>query len=775
MRTLFFLLFCFTPLFLNAAELKILKPDDRGKTYDIAAAEFQKYYKLCTGKELPIITEPNDADSLVVIGSDAVNRFCRDCIEQKKMEPFQIRTGTDDYELRSLKDGSRDLLFLAGGRGRSALYAVYHFFEKQGNCSYFWDGDVIPKSETLDITGLNIKESPRFEYRGLRYFAHRSLHRFQAEHWGPKDWEQEIDWIVKKRLNVFMLRIGMDDIFQKAFPDIVPYPDNDKPIPEAGEGYDDRTPSWSLKYRGELRKHILQYAFDRELMHPEDFGTMTHWYSRTPMAFLEKVKPEFLAQSGGGYKEQTGLVWDIRNDKMLDLYFKLTKTHVEEYGKPELFHTIGLAERRMFKDKKDNLEIKLYTYRRLIAKLLQEYPNAKILLAGWDFFSEWTPDEVPQLLKELNPENTIIWDYEADSTSERNFTNWNLVGKFPYIFGIFEALEASADIRANYDIIAKRIDIAAKDPLCKGYIFWPEMSHADILMLEYFPHNAWNPDEPEPLPAAERLCKTRYRSDADVMLKAWKLFVPMTYPYPGEWFNVSGLWHYPAAGVFFSQRDWAATRKIYADKLPAVSEMYKVLADAPFADDKPFVKRDALDLARTIAGRMTVLAVCHLNIALKNWKDGKATEDDVRREFAAYQKQLETFRDILSLHPDYSMTETFEGLKTVNEVNPCFAKTLLNNAGNGYCASFQYEMFEYFYLPLAQRYKAAVESLLTSPNEAKKIDTAALAPQFTEARTAFLNTPLAEMKAAPERTAERYKAVMLQAASSAETLLNAAK
>ncbi|MCL2743595.1 MAG: hypothetical protein FWE67_07075, partial [Planctomycetaceae bacterium] len=413
---------------LQAAELKILKPIERGKPYDIAAEEFQKYYEQCTGLKLPIVTEPNETDHFVVIGSDAVNRFCRDRIEKKVLKPFRIRTGTDDYHLLSVKDGERNLLFIAGGRGRATLYGVYHFFEERGNCSWFWDGDVVPKSASpLDITGLNIAETPRFEYRGLRYFAHRSLTRFQAEHWGPKDWEQEINWIVKKRLNVFMLRIGMDDMFQKAFPDVVPYPDNDKPLPEATAGYDDRTPSWSLKYRGELRKNLLRYAFDRDLMHPEDFGTMTHWYSRTPIAFLEHFKPEFLVQSGGGYREQTGLVWDIREDKWLDIYFKLTEAHIEHYGKPELFHTIGLAERRMFKEKEDNLEIKLYTYRRLINQVRAKYPNAPILLAGWDFYSSWDPAEVPELLKELDPTNTIIWDYEADTLSPRNYTNWNFI------------------------------------------------------------------------------------------------------------------------------------------------------------------------------------------------------------------------------------------------------------------------------------------------------------------------------------------------------------
>ncbi|MFA6715792.1 MAG: hypothetical protein WCS27_10475, partial [Victivallaceae bacterium] len=272
--------------------LKILKPDTGGKAYEIAAVEFQSFYKQVTAKELEIISAPDEHSDLIVIGSDAVNLFSSQMIFKDVIAGFKIRYETDDYHILSAKSRKRKILFLAGGRGRSTIYAVYDFFKRQAGCRYFWDGDIVPRSRKISIDGLDIAESPRFTYRGLRYFAHRSLHRFQAEHWEFEDWKREIDWILKKRLNFFMLRIGQDDLFQKAFPEIVKYPSPMKPLAEAvSRSYDDRTLFWSLEYRGKLRKQILQYAFERDLIHPEDFGTMTHWYSRTPHDFLEKIKP----------------------------------------------------------------------------------------------------------------------------------------------------------------------------------------------------------------------------------------------------------------------------------------------------------------------------------------------------------------------------------------------------------------------------------------------------------------------------------------------------
>lgn len=204
-----------------------------------------------------------------------------------RIDSLGIRYGTDDYCIRSLDDKNRNVLILAGGRGRSTLYAIYDYFERYLNCHYFWDGDVLPHSDIIPMREINVVESPRFQYRGLRYFAHRGLKRFQAEHWSFEDWKQELDWMVKKRLNFFMLRIGMDDVWQRVFPDDVPYPEKYMNIEGVdAKGFDDRSDFWTLKYRGELREKILEYARLLDLTYPTDCGTMTHWYSRTPEAFF---------------------------------------------------------------------------------------------------------------------------------------------------------------------------------------------------------------------------------------------------------------------------------------------------------------------------------------------------------------------------------------------------------------------------------------------------------------------------------------------------------
>ncbi|MDD3587165.1 MAG: alpha-N-acetylglucosaminidase TIM-barrel domain-containing protein [Thermoguttaceae bacterium] len=772
---LYLLLFCLIAMFVpgvgnvSAVETSILKPANALRVYDIAAAELQKYYEQATGKKLPIVTEDPGKGDLIVIGSDAVNRFSRKAIENKWIGSFQLRTVADDYRLLSARDGqngTRNFLFLVGGRGRATLYAVYHFLELRAGCVWFWDGDVVPKKDTIDITGLDITESPRFEYRGLRYFAHRGLTRFQAEHWGPKDWEREIDWICKKRLNMFMLRIGHDDIFQKAFPDIVSYPDPEKPLPEAIErSYDDRNLFWSLQYRGELRKHILSYAFDRDLMHPEDFGTMSHWYARTPVSFLKKIKPTFVPQYTSGYGEETGLVWDIREDKYLDLYFKLTETHVREYGRPELFHTIGIAERRCYRDRADNLEMKLYSYRRLLNKVHEKYPTAPVLLAGWDFYHSWSNDEMPLLIKELDPKNTIILDYTSDGDSDRNFTNWGVVGKFPYIFGIFEAFESSTDIRGDYPLIEKRISVAEPDPYCKGYIFWPECSHADIFMLDYFPANAWDPKQVSTEGLLEKFCKVRYNANADAMQKIWSEFLPISYV---------GNWHHYGERFFFqfvlSHRIWDKTtknpnfwvpvRERYQPVIARAPEVFKMLAELPYDEKDMFLRRDAIDVARTTANHVMSWAYVRLYDAVNEWIAGRVSDAELRKLVNSVIPMAEAFRDLLALHDDYSLYASLERLKTIAPVNSNFEKTLLGNAANGYCRSYVYEFFDNYYIPTIQVFVSLVNERLDKKDKSQWLRPKDFLERQNKVYDTLYTKKLADMAPKATRTSEDFRRCM---------------
>ena len=694
--------------------------------------EAAKYWNRITGTAMP-----SDAISFAV-------------------DPSVSRTGQDAYRLTSTATGAH----VAGANVRSVWYGLYDLLERRGGCRWFWDGDIVPRKASIDLSGLDVREEAGFEYRAIRYFAHRGLTRFQAEHWGLEDWKREIDWCLKRRLNVFMLRIGQDDLFQRAFPDVVPYPDPAKPLAGAGSGYDDRSLFWPLEYRGRLREAVQRYGRERGLLSPEDFGTMTHWYSRTPAEFLEKMKPPFLPQATQTYSEKSGLVWDVREPKWADAYWKLTTTAVNAYGggTAELLHTIGLGERRCFTNRADNLNLKIATLKMFMAKARADYPNAKVLLAGWDFYFTWHPEEVRALVAQLDPAHTVIWDYEGDATTDgtedmkgvnNNFTKWGVVGRFPYTYSMFLAYESALDIRANYPLIEDRFRLVKDDPMCKGFLFWPEASHTDTLALRYFTENAWRRGRVGIGEVLDEFCASRYGTEAEKMKRAWKLTMPIS--------RILG-WgdNYGRTVVYCTESSQDGSASVSPPCLDAAATVFRLLSEMDWNDE--FVRRDAIDLARTVADRAITDLCCRMLKAYGAWCEGRGDGAHVVALAEDFARTGDLMADLLELHTDYSLYESYLRLKEIEEIrNPDFEKVLFDNAACDYCHSHQYELARHWYAPVMRELNETI-CWRTRLGQRKPMESHVKAAKARRERLKGL--PLAELRPRAPRTASRFRAVL---------------
>jgi len=727
--------------------ISVVYPERAHTAYKIAAEEFVSLAKEVSTQTLTLVSDheelPSDTSSVVVIGADSVNSVCANLYLKRKIGDFGIRYNTEDYRVYTKNIDGLDYLFIAGGRPRATLYAIYRYFEKFCGCRWFWDGDRITKVKELPLTNIDLTESPRFEYRGLRYFAHRSLHRFQAEHWSLEDWQKEIDWMLKKRLNMFMLRIGLDDIFQKAFPDVVDYPKLNEPLPEAGIEHHDRNLFWSLEYRGELRKKLLAYAFERDLMHPEDCGTVTHWYSRTPKSFLEKVNPKLL-HSTKYNGELTGQTWDVFDDNNLENYFKLTETHIKEYGKAELFHTIGLAERNFSEDREENMRLKMYVYRRIASFLKEKHPQSKLFIASWDLWMFYTPEEIQRLLGELDPSQSIILDYTSDTVSSRNFKSWDIVGNYPWVFGMFGGYEPDNEFRGFYELTNERIKIAKEDPMCKGVILWPELSHGDTLMTEYLARNAWEKETLSVEETVDNYCFDRYPEEMrGKMREIWRDFMPIVQM--RSWSPTDSVTMFWGQNTF----TWMIERASFEDKpypyygrspedaRTCQKEAVRVLkALSEIETDDEMLRRDVFDIARTVMARYID---CGIRLAELQYfsKDAKMTETMDKTV-----DLMTSLSNLLSGHKDFSLFDSLEKMRAVTETKRDFEITLKHNAEGYYCRSFIAENAKYLYLP---EMNIIFDEVKRAFNSGKEIDREKINSEFNKNRERYFNTPLRDM------------------------------
>lgn len=726
----------------------VVYPKTSDKAYEIAAHEFVKYFKEATGFAPELATTDDNKSDLVLIGAPAVNTVTAKLMLDDKISPLDIATSTDDFAVKTQIVNDRKILLIQGGLGRSTLYGVYAYFEKFG-CAWFWDGDIVPKQSFINVWGkeIDIKESTPFKYRGLRYFAHRGCKRFQAEMWDFDDWKREIDYLVKRRLNLFMLRIGNDDLFQKAFPDDVKYP-TEQTMNELAPyakgvrggldgGYNDRRLFWSLEYRGKLRKKVLSYAFDRGLMSPEDCGTMTHWYSTTPKDFLDSKKPKLFSDDSGYGSNAVGQVWDIREDAEFQYYMQLTKTHVREYGNGQLFHTIGFAERMFYQDRRRNFNLKKYVYDRYLQELKKEYPNSPVLLASWDLWLRYTSIEVQSLVSSLDDSQSVIFDYTSDSSYENNFTKWNVVNNFPYVFGIFHAYANFNDCLGFYKLTEERMKVAKADKYCQGVIFWPELSHSDTLMQEFFTRNTWGREVVSVDECIERMCKTRYQSYSEKMLKIWKLVLPVITLM--HWNMRNDEWFFPeyyffellyrylpfvinGANLeeFADGMDIDEARKCIKYAKECVCEIAKLPKEA-FACE--FIVRDITDILRTIVARYINVNLILEGGEICEYRKGKGEKEKIFEYANNAKKLLLILAKLLSTHSDFSLYNTLKEIDKSQKIYDNFERTLKNNSTNRYCRTAVFETVKEVFIPEMEEAQNAIkECMLNNCFDQRVID-----------------------------------------------------
>ena len=186
-----------------------------------------------------------------------------------------------------------------------------------------------------------------------------------------------------------------------------------------------------------------------------------------------------------------------------------------------------------------------------------------------------------------------------------------------------------------------------------------------------------------------------------------------------------------------------------------------------------------MDLARTAADRLISAARVKLLATYHSWKASTgttptggsqfiATAADVKSAAAAYAALGRAFADLLALHTDYSLYESYLRLDAVEKIrNPDFEHVLYDNASCGYCRSHQYEVARYWAEPamadlanmLAERAAAGDKSPIPPLNQDRY-------------RERSMHRPLAEMRPTLPRTPENCRRVLGELARCAEKVVS---
>jgi hypothetical protein len=456
-------------------------------------------------------------------------------------------------------------------------------------------------------------------------------------------------------------------------------------------------------------------------VHPEDTGTITHWYSHTPSSFY-KSHPNFpvIRDQKTGYTAASHAIWDIEAEVTWDTYWKLTETHIREYGCPRMFHTIGMAERTFGKDPRDNLQRKQFVYRKTQQEMRERYPDAPLLVASWDFLW-WRDPDVVALMDQFDAKRTLVLQYTADLANKDTSAAWGIANRFPWIFGIFHSFARNSDIHEDYATLSRRLREAAADPQCQGLVMWSEISHSDTFLLEYLADNSWQPVRLGADKAADRFCQTRYPAElCRAMRPMWADMLEISQTVNWScWDGTdtrSTCWMEPQFRMLASGPAALSPAKLKAyaaeyqrlrpslDRAPGLLKGLAALAPKAYADE--LWRRDALDMARTVANRALFVTMTGAGQQMEAWRTEKGDAARVRRLAELNRRLLAALGDVLAQSDDFSMdasmrrmarAEPLGGVKPT--LNPHTEQTLKGNAECEYCRSHHYELVRGAYEP----------------------------------------------------------------------------
>ena len=740
--------------------IKILKGQNFS-LHSIASEEFNKIYEKITGTTLEIITEDDSESDLIILGSDTDNLFVHSLVMANAIPGIKCKVMSDEYEFIYLEKEGRKFEILSGGRPRALLYAVYRFFELAASCRYFWDGDIIPENPFFSPFGLTGYEKPHFKYRGLAYCPHRSLKRFQPEQWEYEDWVREIDYVLKKRFNTFWMRLGIEDIFQKAFPDIVEDPLYTCPgAPE--HSYDDRRLLHPLSSKAQLRKKVMDYAFSRDLLHPEEAGAFTHWDTYTPQSFLDKVKPTLMCNVSETKMDARHIHLDITEDINLDYYFQVTKASIKHYGRPDIFYVRGISERACYSSHEENINFKIYCYKRIISKIRSEYPYAEIWFHNWDLMcNKWQVKDIRKLLSSIEGDPNIhMFSFTNDVEAGMNaITEWGVPHTFPYLLGFFVANMPESEIQGNFDMIENRLAIAKKDPLCHGLFIWPEASHVDNFIQDFLSANGWTQENISAEEYIEEFCNNRYTSGKEEMKNLWQTALSIyrkkrkVYRDPNN--SISG--HRPAhqmgCSVIFDERDMIRARNCFnACNIPLkkAEGFFQLLAKLlPEGKKNAFLLRDIQDLAKTVLIQAIENLFAITVLLMEFWRnEGKEeTKEVLKKALSMRRKYLSLYAKLLAANKENSLYDSLQSICScpAGEYNPDAETILKGNADNTYCRGHIAELAQYCYVPEGEIFCQWVEESLEKGVQGRWKRPDIFVKKRKDISERFMQTPLQEM------------------------------
>jgi len=413
-------------------------------------------------------------------------------------------------------------------------------------------------------------------------------------HWSFEEWKNWLDWLAKKKFNIFFCHEGQEVAWKKLWHSYGIKREKDpeelstNPFKHICYG---KPTSWDL-YQEKFIKQILGYG--------RSIGLRTVCPSFTgevPGAFGEKYPDAKYLEIKWG-QAPTSLHLDPRDPLFNQIMVRFIKIYTDIYGTDHLYAVCTYSEVSPGSDPEEFNRIRVDFAKSAVKALRSVDPEAVWYMSGWSFWHPaWPQKDIEDFLAVIPDDAIYICDIDAAMRPQYKKSNY-FYGK-PWGFGVMHALGGHTSLHGDLAGLIRKVEELIRDPKadnCTYFYVNPEIQNHNLPYYELCMRLAWNPEGVELDKFLEEYTVLRYgEKSAPNMFKVLKELADSVYSTEDR---VTPLYHYPLGF-------WEETSpERYAYILPLKNALQFALLEKDNLRENPLYNRDLIDISRQYLGEL---------------------------------------------------------------------------------------------------------------------------------------------------------------------------
>jgi hypothetical protein len=696
----------------GTASCRIVHP---GGDFAIAARELASYVERMTGIRPVLIDDPApiELEAVYVIGPATANPLTREIDESLGGAMSQALTADEAFVVWPLEHDGRPHVVIAGKNAAATLSAAYAYLERFCHVGFFQDGDRVPKTSPA-FDGEPLISAPRFRDRkgpACLGGGHWGLKKFYTRFWTPNEIRAEIDWMVKRRLNMMVVSLGVqagstDHLAREVCADLG-YPlDPPTESVQHVSGFP-VTWSWPPEYSAGVLRDAISYGRRLGIRFIYAIGL-----GEVPIAFKAKY-PRLR------YVEDKGVVSEVRWDHAQvhpddPFYKEFTSAYlrklIDAFGTDHLYAGAPYGETSPEATIEESFELKKKASLRFLELLRDVDPDATWVTDSWDFFwsrETWTPARVKQYLDAMPADAFYIYDTNADNRGVPVYEEHGHFHGKDWAFGVMHSAAQHDQIHGDLRLLHERVTHAAASPeasKCRGVFLVPELTNYNVMLHDFLTRETWDPAQVDPDQFLDDFALRRYGPEsASAIRRALHDIASALYTREinAPVYNLGILkwiWH--------NTPPW-----IQLHTIPLLSRALRAFAhESANQIDNLLYENDLVDLAKAY---LAEIAAWHFHQANAAYAAGDG--DALRRSAGCCLGCIEWIARILSTRADRSLAVMIDEVMRVPGTNPNTPRMILQGTINwDYCSNDSYEQVANYYLPQMADYFRTIQTRIAA-------------------------------------------------------------